>query len=223
MRNRAFLVTAVAVAAMLVAGGLFASNMGFKLNYQLQGPGGGSLSGTSTVSLPYNAQTNLNNALDLIQDINAAAGASVVVAVSQFVKTNDGLNSYDGVAGTAFALVPGQGYRVAVNASVNYIIVGSHDPGLVIGFDGPGTNGSLSGTNSYAYPYHATSANASDLIAEINAAAGAGVVVAVSQFVKSNDGLNSYDGVAGTAFALVPGESYRVTVNSDVSFVPSHF
>lgn len=35
MRNRVFLVAAVGLAAVLVAGGLFASNMGFKLNFLL--------------------------------------------------------------------------------------------------------------------------------------------------------------------------------------------
>lgn len=223
MRKRAFLVTAMVVAAMLVAGGLFASNMGFKLNYLLSGPGAGSLSGSKSLALPFNQQTNLNDAFDLIGDINAAAGANVVLGVARFLPTSDSLETYTGLSGTAFPLVPGEGYQVAVSADVNYIIVGSHDPGLMVALNGPGTGGSLSGGNSYAYPYHSTSADAFDLIQEVNAAAGASVVLGVARFIPASDSLETYTGLSGAAFALVPGESYRITVSADVSFVPSHF
>jgi hypothetical protein len=113
-------VTALGLTALLVAGGLMASNMGFKLNYQLSGPGS-SNSGTNTLALPYNQQTNLLDAKNLIDDINAAAGSSVVVQVARFLKATDGTESYTGTFGTAFPLVPGQAYTVQVNSTVTYI------------------------------------------------------------------------------------------------------
>ncbi|HKQ62705.1 MAG TPA: hypothetical protein VJS92_15550 [Candidatus Polarisedimenticolaceae bacterium] len=227
MRKRNVLAVALAAVALVAGGVLFASNMGFKLNYQLTGPAGsgGSGSGNNIVALPYNQQTNLVNAFDLIGDINAAAPATNrVISISRYLRSTDTLLSYTGAAGTAFALVPGEGYRVQISgAPVSYIIVGSDNPSLPITLDAPGSNGSRSGTNEFAYPYHSTAANAFDLIQEINAAAGSNVVVSISRFVKSNDSLSTYTGAAGTAFALVPGESYRIVVTSTVTWIPSHF
>jgi hypothetical protein len=197
-----------------------ASNMGFKLNYQLSGPGS-SNSGTNTLALPYNQQTNLLDAKNLIDDINAAAGSSVVVQVARFLKASDGTESYTGTSGTAFPLTPGEGYTVQVSQDVNYIVVGSHAPTLGLVLDGPAT--SNSGTNSFAYPYHATAADAKDLIDDINAAAGSSVVVQVARFLKASDGTESYTGTSGTAFPLFPGQSYTVQVSSTVTYIPSHY
>jgi hypothetical protein len=212
-------VSALGVAALLVAGGLFASNMGFKLNYAIQNTG--TASGTNTIALPYNQQTNLLDAKDLIDDINAAAGSNVVLQVARFLKASDTLEAYTGTAGTAFPLNPGEGYRVQTSADVNYIIVGSHDPGLALSLEGPGTT--ASGTNTFAYPYHATAADAKDLIDDINAQAGSNVVLQVARFLTASDTLEAYTGTAGTAFPLNPGVSYRVQVSSTVSYTPSHY
>ena len=106
--------------AVLVAGGLFASNMGFKLNYTLNGPSGGS-SGTTALSLPYNQQTNLIDAEDLINDINAGAGSSVVASVSRYLNATDGLETYTGLTGVNFSLAPGEGYFVKVNSSASWV------------------------------------------------------------------------------------------------------
>ena len=60
MRKRSILVAAVGLVAVVVAGGLFASNMGFKLNYTLVADQDvNSRSGANTLSLPYNPQTDL--------------------------------------------------------------------------------------------------------------------------------------------------------------------
>ena len=75
MKKRILWVSAAGLVAALVAGGLFASNMGFKLNYLLNGPAVGvSASGTAPVGLPYHQQTNIILASDLINDINTVAG-----------------------------------------------------------------------------------------------------------------------------------------------------
>ena len=108
--KRKMWIGALGLAALLVAGGLFASNMGFKLNYQLDGPGvNGSASGTSTLAMPYNQQTNLVVASDLISDINTGAGSTVVDSVSRWLKATDGLETYTGTSGVDFASTHGQG------------------------------------------------------------------------------------------------------------------
>ena len=107
--------------------------------------------------------------------------------------------------------------------SVNYIIVGSHDPGLVVNFDGQGTNQSLNGTNFYGYPYHSTSTFADELIAELG---GTAVVAAVGQFDRTANAFPTYTGTSGEAFALQPGKGYQVRLVNGVpskAFVPSHF
>lgn len=232
MSKRNVTMVAMGAVVLLVAGGLYASNMGFKLNYTLSPPGiNGSLSGTQSIALPYNQQTSIVKASDLRTDVNATVPSSFV-SLSRFAKTTDSLVGYAGGAldlPADFNLTPGEGYRVQVAGAgaVNYIIVGSHDPGLVVNLDAPGTSGSLSGTNDFAFPYHGTATTASDLLNEINAqGAGVGTVVSVSRFNRTTDSLFGYAGGAldlPNNFALTPGESYRVQVSTDVSYVPSHF
>jgi hypothetical protein len=215
MNKRTFLVVAIGLSVMLIAGGLFASNMGFKLNYPLDTTGtNGSATGTNTLALPFNQQTSLTMASDLNTDI----GASNVISISKFLRSSDGLFTYP-VDGD-FALVPGEGYRVQVSSNVDYIVVGSHNPSLPIGLDTTGTNGSATGTNDYAWPYHGTSTTAADLKDEIELATP-GSVISISKFLRSSDGLFTYP-VDGD-FSLVPGASYRIQVSSNVSFIPSHY
>jgi hypothetical protein len=222
MRNRTFWVTAIGLAALLVAGGLFASNMGFKLNYPLDASGvNGSLDGTNVISLPFNQQTNLVDADDLLQDINLSP--ATVVQVCNFLKANNGKDCYTGVAGVNFPLVKGEGYFVQVSPGGNYIVVGSHDPIKVVAFDASGTNGSLDGTNFFSWPYHSTLTDAVGLFDEITAQGGGGSVVQVCNFLKTNNGKDCYTGLAGTVFPLVPGEVYFVQVSSNVSYTPSHY
>jgi predicted anti-sigma-YlaC factor YlaD len=116
MTKRVFAVAAVGIAAVLVAGGLVASNMGFKANYHLDTIGSnGSVTGAQTLALPYNQQTGINTAQDLINDINTDAGAAVVDNVSRIVRTTDLKESYSlSVGGTNFPLVPGEAYVIVV-------------------------------------------------------------------------------------------------------------
>jgi len=224
MNKRAFVVAALGLAAVLVAGGLVASNMGFKANYLMDGPGAnGSASGTNLLGLPYNQQTSIVTAEDLINDINTDAGASVVASVARKIRTTDLPEFYTGFSGVNFSITPGEGYTVVVTSSVNYIIVGSHDPSLITQLDGPGDNGSASGTQEWSYPYHSTSATAEDLINEINAAAGASVVASVTRKIRTTDLPEFYTGFSGVNFSLTVGEAYTIVVTNGVAFVPSHF
>lgn len=234
MKNKIFAVAAVGLAAVLVAGGLVASNMGFKANYLLNDPDGGatSLSGTAGLALPYNQQTSLLDAEDLIADINADGGAiclspnpSCVESVGRLDPATDLPVTYTGSAGTNFPLTAGEGYNVVINANggdINYIIVGSHNPVLDIVLRGPADPGSLSGTQLWSYPYHSTAVDAEDLIQEIHLTAP-GSVESVGRRDRTTDLPVTYTGTSGTNFLLTPGESYTIVVNQNVTFVPAHY
>lgn len=224
MKKKVVFGLVAALTVLLVAGGLYASNMGFKLNYVLDGGGtNGSLNGTNTIALPFNQQTDLINAFDLINDIG---GTASVASVAQFDRTSNGFAGYTGTSGEPFALNAGDAYLVQLQggvASVNYIIVGSHDPGLVLSFDGGGTNGSLNGTNFYGYPYHSTSTGADELITELG---GTAVIASIAQFDRTSNGFAGYTGTSGEPFSLEPGKGYQVQLQGGVpsaTFVPSHF
>jgi hypothetical protein len=216
------LVAVVGLAAVLVAGGIFASNMGFKLNYLLAEDidAGGKDTGTTSLALPYNQQTNITDAKALIDDINLSAGT--VTSVARWVKSNNAPETYTGTAGTAFPITPGEAYRVQMAVTGNYIVVGSHDPGLGIDLladaDGGGKD---TGTNSFSMPYHSTLIDAKTLIDEINVV---GTVTSIARWVKSNNAPETYTGTAGTAFPLTPGEGYRIQMAADaIGYIPSHF
>ncbi len=216
MKKRNVAVVAIAIAALLVAGSLTASNMGFKLNRVLNGTGS-SATGQNYVALPFNKQVGMGNATDLIDDLIAAGGS--VAQVSRFANATDDFEAYTGTAGTPFALSKDEGYVIGMNGDLNYIIVGSHDPGHVVSFNGTGT--SATGQNYYALPYHTTAASAKDLIDELTAAGGN--VAQISRFANGTDDFEAYTGTAGSSFPLVPGVAYVVGMNNDLSFTPSHY
>lgn len=216
------LASGAAIAVLLVVtGGLNASNMGFKLNYQLNGAGGSSLDGTNTISLPYNPQSGIVDADDLRLDIQSSTGVSVI-NVQTFRRTDNGITAYAGTRGQVpFTLNAGESYRVRMQADANYIVVGSHDPDATIDFLAAAGGVSLDGTNTYSHPYHGTASNADELRQEL----GAGNVINVQQFRRSDNGITAYAGTRGQVpFALEAGKGYRVRVSNDVlNFRPSHF
>jgi hypothetical protein len=118
-----FAVIAVAVCAILAAGGLLASNMGFKLNYGLTGPSGsgGIGTGKNTLALPHFRQTGLNDSMGLLQDIQGTTTLTSVQSVSRYNKTTDLFQAYTARMVTTipnFALVPGEGYLIGVSATI---------------------------------------------------------------------------------------------------------
>jgi hypothetical protein len=228
MRKSILTVAAVGLVAALVAGGLVASNMGFKLNFALPDTST-TKTGTTVMALPFNQQTNLVDADDLLSDMNAVGGASNVQSVSRLDRSTDGLITYTGTAGANFLLSTTEAFYVTVNPAFNYIIVGSHDPAAALTFYAPGNatpdGVSKTGTNSFSLPYHTTQNNADGLLAEINAVGG-GVAGNVAQWDDQVDGLDAYTGTAGNNFTLVPGKGYTVglTAGSDITgYIPSHF
>jgi hypothetical protein len=215
---------AVATAVALTGSALVASNMGFKLNYQLSAQGAGSNSGTNTLALPDNRQTGLNDAKNLMDDIG---GIATVTSIQKFLKATDTLQVYTGRknGGLAFPLAAGEAYYVKMNVGtpVNYVIVGSDDPAIAYNLQAQGA-GSNSGTNFFAYNYHQTAADAKGLLDDIG---GVASVTSIQKFLKATDTLQVYTGRknGGLAFALTPGECYYVKMNTGVTvaYTPSHY
>jgi hypothetical protein len=216
---------AVAGAAVLVlAGGLMASNMGFKLNLPLKSASVGvSASGTNIIGLPYNQQVGMFNARDLFKDI---ALTGDIQQLSQHRKIDDTYEVYNFNGGTlppnGWDLEAGEAYIAKVGADQNYIIVGSHNPGLTIEFFGAAVGVSASGTNYYTHPYHGVAATARELFLEIG-----GSVQQLSQHRKLDDTYEVYNFNGGTlppnGWNLKPGEGYIVKVGSDQDIVPAHY
>jgi len=219
MTKRTYIgVLTVALAVVLAAGGLLASNMGFKLNYPLTAAGVGSISGTNTLALPDNRQAGVNSASALMNDITLLNTTNV----QKFLEASDGLQVYTGRKGSGpdFALATGEGYFIRMATTTNYIVVGSHDPAFANALNAAG-GGSASGTNLFSYPYHSTATAASALMNDI----GLANVNNVQKFLKASDGLQVYTGRKGSGadFALVPGEAYFIRMNTTVNYIPSHY
>ena len=229
MTKKTFLgAMAVVTAVALTGSALVASNMGFKLNYQLKAGDAGvtSKTGTNVLALPDNRQTGLTTSITLMNDI----GFTSVANVQNFIKQIDGLDVYTGRKGSPkpdFALNAGAAVFVAMNpaSTVNYIVVGSDDPALAYNLKaGDAGVTSKTGTNFYAYNYHQTATDAITLMNDI----GFTAVANVQNFIKQTDGLDTYTGRKGSPkpnFVMVPGAGYFVAMNpaSTVNYIPSHY
>ena len=203
----------VAVAVVVLAGGLMASNMGFKLNKSLvTASPGTSISGTQLLALPYNRQVGIDNASELFGDI----GAGNVQNIQKFLTQTDTTQLYT-FGSPDFALEEGFGLLVKMGADVNYIVVGSHNPSAVVQLEGAGA-ASVSGTNLYAPPYHSTASMASELFAEL----GASNVQNIQKFLTATDTTALYT-FGSPDFALTPGEAYLVKMAQTLAFSPSHY
>jgi hypothetical protein len=219
---------ALAVTAAVVLGGgvLIASNMGFKLNFTLLGPSPGA--GRTVTSLPYNRQVGIDRANHLRTDIINSGGtpgtAGAAPLVARLITSLNAYQTYTGATTTTdFDLAAGEAYLVTMGNSIQYIVVGSHQPGQSVTFPGPG--GSSAGRKLYAPPYHTTDTDAIALRAEIlNNASPAGGTVAVARLITTLNAYQTYTGATTTTnFPLVPGVGYLVTVSTTKTLTPSHY
>jgi hypothetical protein len=141
-----------------------------------------------------------------------------VAQVQKFLPNGDAFQSY-GLGSTDFPLAAGEGYFVQMIQDLNYIIVGSHDPGAAIPLNAQGAT-STTGQNLFAPPYHATASMASELFGEL----GYLNVVAIQSFSSAppGDSTTNY-GLGSLDFPLNPGEAYFVQMIQDLSYTPSHY
>lgn len=233
MSKPRFLVLMLAIAVPLTTvGSIFAANMGFKIFHPMVATGnplpegGTSFNGTNTMAIPWIPQTGMTMASDLLADMRAQPGGSVVANIQRFVNSDDTLCAFTGMKGSPcadFPLIVGECYYVKLAGGVDftYPIVGSADETAVLTLLAPPA--ARSGTNSYPYPYHGTSVTARQLLTEI----GPGVQN-VQRFLRSTNTQCAYTGQKGTPctsnFNLVAGECYRIKVGSNsIPFQPSHY
>ncbi len=216
MSKRSLTAGLIVAVALLGVGGLFASNMGFKLNYTMQNPAsqGGTGIGANTLALPFNRQSGMNTAQDLINDI----GSTSVVNVQRYIESSNSFQTRDSASGPNFNLAAGEGYFVTMSADVNYIAVGSHGPTVQVSLDQPSGGASI-GANLYAPPYHQTASTAQELINDI----GSTNVVNVQRYIESSNSYQTRDSASGPNFNLLPGEAYFVTMSTTVLYTPSHY
>lgn len=220
----------VALALLLAAGLIQASNMGFKLNRTLQGPtpSGTGKTGNNYLGLPYNQQTNLTNVSQLATDIAAPSAASTVIAnIANFLTATDGFQNFNPAlpALQNYALVPGTGYIVRLKTGIadrSYIAVGSHNPTLGLTLRGLGDPLTKSGNNYFTPPYHTTNVNASQLSTELG---GSAKVANIARFLAATDGFQNFNPAVPALqnYALQPGVTYVVRMKSTVPITPAHY
>ena len=212
--GRTRLVVAV-TAVVLLAGGILASNMGFRRVLSLKAADGGveSQSGINTLGLPFVPKPALVTVEDLWNDLEAQ-GVDV-----QEIRRYDTLLDQEVVyteGEPVFALQPGEGYFVTVGSDHDYVMMGSHSPGTALVLHGPGPD-SANGTHLIAMPYHAKSRTASALFKEI----GSPSIVNVQKYDPVSDLFQVY--AAGLPdFPLDPGEATKIKVSGRVDYVPAH-
>jgi len=222
MKKRTFAVGLVVAAVLAGGGALLASNMGFKLNYTLnQTQAGVSVNGTNTISMPYNPQVGVTTAKALMDDIGSAS----VAQVQRYIKSANTLETYTGRAGTPnvnWTNLVGEGYFVRMNTTVNYIVVGSHNPTASVALNQTQGGVSVNGTNFFSFPYHHTAGTSKQLMDDIGSAS----VAQIQRYIKSANSLETYTGRAGTPnvnWTNLVGEAYLIRMNTTVSYTPSHF
>jgi hypothetical protein len=225
MSRRNVIVALCVAAVLLTAGGLFASNMGFKLNRTLALTG--TASGRSTLGLPFNRQIGIDTLEQLYIDVRDTGTPTLSIQRLETLNpANDALVTYSLSPGDVNRnLNEGEGVIVKVSADVSYIVVGSHDPGHTVTFLGSGA--SNSGRNFFAVPYHTTRTNLEQLFDEINTTGSpAGQLSRLETLNSGNDALVTYSKSPGDVnLTLVPGEAVIVKLSgvSNVNYVPSHY
>lgn len=210
-KRRVTALVVIATAVVIAAGGLMASNMGFKLNYPLQAQASGiSNSGFQTIGLPYNRQVGVDSASQLKADIET--GGVTVGSIQKYDILSDQNAPYPP---TDFALSAGEGYLIGVTTTGSYIVVGSHDPAFSVQLKAQASGVSNSGFQRYAHPYHGVASTAAELKAELFPEAAS-----IQRYDIVSDQNAPYP---PTDFTLVPGAAYLVGVTADKTFVPAHY
>jgi hypothetical protein len=225
------LVAILVAAAMVVAGSVaIASNTGFKANKAMVPRLGTSTGqvGNNWLSLPYfNPYGNFAGLCTQTGLISAGITRATVTKIEPNGATTTAQCGTAAAGAPAANIIPGLGVRVTnagTGAPTSIILVGSHNPSLVITVPAKGV-GPI-GNYWFAVPYHTTAVTAADLclssgltstglnrgsVTRLNASSGA--------FTSANCGT-----AGASTLTLVLGEAVRLTNPTvPVSFIPAHF
>ncbi|MGA9753093.1 MAG: hypothetical protein WBS54_15025 [Acidobacteriota bacterium] len=199
---------------MLIGTVAIGSNMGFKIVIPL-------VTGTNNyISLPY--YTQYTDAYSLAIDIKGSD--TTTATVNRWDPTTKQVQYWNsngrGSANGDFMVTGGEGYWVTITSAKTtpWIVVGSHNPSLVIHL--------VTGTNNYiSVPYHTTQTTAYGLAVEIKGQSAATVTAnRWNTTTRQVEYWNSNGrGSAGGNFAITPGEGYWITTTVAVDWQPSHY
>lgn len=218
----------VLLIALLVAGPLLASNMGFKLNMVLKGPDAYTGSGDNWISLPSFFMTN-PMASDLATDM--ANSGITVTQISKFDPITKAFTDYLPDLGfDDFAVTPSTSILVKIDPNggdKTWIVVGSHNDAATYTLY---RDDAYSGTadNWISVPYHETATTASALATELDTAFGAGSIAQISKFDPVTKAFTDYLPDLGfDDFNITAGQGVLIkvspTASGNLSWVPAHY
>jgi len=227
--QKVFVVALVAFSISLLAGGApQASNMGFKMNKVIS-IGGGFPIGTNWVALPYrNPYVDFQDVCDAL-GLVAPTNIRVTIAgkcdpnnpgEDNAVEANHICGAGDPQVFNALWKIPSLDYRrigleiLDAPATVNGILVGSHEGGPPrVNIYAGGDVGNGPGRNDYPVLYHGTAATAEDVCNDLglDKVGGPGFVARIERINAATGAIAGHFCGAAGAFALVLGESVRIT------------
>lgn len=224
MRTKVLIALAV-IAMMLVGTAAIASNMGFKISIPLNAYGTGH-TGFNWVALPY--YVSYTTAAAAHSDIMAISGMSYVL-LQQFQETDGSYLMYDGDIFTddftitsGGQLVDAKAILVQVDATGNWIVVGSHSPSMAVPIHAYGTG--HTGFNWVSIPYHRTAATASSLHTQLVAVTPNTAYMLLQQFQESTGSYLMYDGDIFTDdFNVTAGLPVLIQTDTTKSWTPAHY
>jgi hypothetical protein len=204
MKSRMTMLTLGLALALMVAGLVVASNMGFR-----------HVADFSVTSRDYWVSVPYKNHYSVAQDVCEDLGPSAIL-VSRFDTPAKIRQDWTCPFGSNFPVTPGERLFIRVSAPTTPVISGSHDPELAIpigGFTVANKDHFLS------IPYHAVAALADDLCNEIGPTA-----TVVSRFDTQFGLRQDWVCPLGNNFSIRTGEAVAVRVSAPTSaFVPDHY
>jgi hypothetical protein len=223
MRTKVLLGLAVAV-MLVVSVATIGSNMGFKISIPLYKYSAGTHTGLNWVALPY--YVSYTTASQVWTELNTLVGGPV--ELDQYQESNGTYLQFDNDSyGDDFNIAPSgtlveaNAMLVKVGSTVNWVVVGSHNPSMAVPLYKYAA-GAHTGLNWRAVPYHTTAASASALWTQLNAAVGG--PVEIDQYQESNGTYLQFDNDSyGDDFTVVPGQAILIKVGASTNWTPAHY
>jgi hypothetical protein len=174
--------------------------------------------GSHLISLPRDVtMPSITNARDLFAALDQAALEPVYVA--RYVPAWNDLDAWAGYGQPEpFPIDPLQGiaYMVNIAEAPGQLMLEGYDCSSEVTLHGPGSNGSVDGSNWISLPWSSGYDDADAVIEHV----GPIVTDMIARFDTVTGSFQSYTGTAGANFAIVPGEGYVVRVNTTTTYTP---